>query len=100
MSADISIFGEAAVYLQEEMPVEISFHGGQPITGVLPKSVEVRVIETDPPSGADSVNARFKPAVIEAGIKTSVPTFIKQNDLIVVNTADGSFVRRLEKSKF
>lgn len=99
VTADVSIFGQPAVYLREEMPVEVSFHAGQPITGTLPKSVEVRVVETDPPSGADSVNARFKPAMVEAGVKTSVPTFVQQNDLIEVNTVDGSFVRRIEKSK-
>ena len=38
----------------------------------------------------------FKSAVLENGLKIQVPPFIDAGERIVVNTEDGSYVRRAE----
>jgi elongation factor P len=38
----------------------------------------------------------FKNAVLENGLKIQVPPFIDAGEKIVVNTEDGSYVRRAE----
>lgn len=91
------MFGEQSIFLKEEMSVEISFHGTIPVAGTVPKHIEMKVAETDATGQGDTVNARFKPAILENGIKVSVPTFVSPKETIILNTEDRTFVKRKEK---
>ncbi|GMH37160.1 hypothetical protein BSKO_05033 [Bryopsis sp. KO-2023] len=99
IEVDKSLFGEQAVYLREDLELEVAFHQDAPVTATLPTAIKMKVKETDAPAGADSVNSKFKPAVLENGVKTMVPTFIAPGEEIFVNSIENSFMRRANKYK-
>jgi elongation factor P len=41
-----------------------------------------------------TASSSYKPAVLENGVRTSVPPHIESGTRVVVNTADGSYVER------
>jgi elongation factor P len=60
----------------------------------LPPSVELRVVETEPGiKGASATNVT-KPAKLETGITVQVPPFINQDEVIRVDTAEGTYLER------
>ena len=38
----------------------------------------------------------FKPAMLENGVRTAVPPFVGVGEKIIVNTEDGSYVKRAD----
>lgn len=63
----------------------------------LPPKVVLKVIETDPGVKGNSASNIYKPAVLENGLKTKVPLFIKTGELIRVDTRTGDYVERANK---
>jgi elongation factor P len=69
-------------------------HNGQVVSLELPKVVELTVTETAPqPKGATATN-QLKEAVLETGLKTRVPPFVENGELIKISTEDGSYLSR------
>ena len=62
----------------------------------LPQQVTVTVTEADPVLRGGTAAPSYKSAVLENGMKIQVPPFIDAGERIVVNTEDGSYVRRAE----
>ena len=62
----------------------------------LPNNVECEIENTEGVVKGQTAASSYKPAMLERGIKTSVPQFIAVNDKIVISTIDGSY---LEKAK-
>lgn len=69
---------------------------GKPITVELPKKVEFTVTSTsDAVRGDTAQGAVFKDAVVETGATVKVPMFIKQGDVIRINTETGDYAERV-----
>lgn len=69
---------------------------GKPITVELPKKVELRVVEThDAVRGDTATGSVMKDAKLETGAEIKVPQFIKQGDLIRINTETGEYTERV-----
>jgi elongation factor P len=62
----------------------------------LPDQVTLVVAETEPVVKGQTATSSYKPALLENGIRTSVPPFVGIGDRIVVGTEDGSYMRRAE----
>ena len=90
------VVGDWAAYLQENMAVSLSVHEDKAIAIELPAKVTLAIVETEPVVRGQTAANSFKPAVLENGVRTTVPPFIAVGEKIVVNTADGSYVRRAE----
>ena len=88
------LLGEPAVFLQEGMDVVIESYEGSPISVLLPDTVVMTIVEADPVVKGQTASSSYKPAVLENGVRTSVPPHIESGTRIVVNTADGSYVER------
>ncbi len=88
--------GDAASYLQEGMTVTLAIHEGRAISITLPQKVTLTVVETEPVVKGQTAASSYKPAVLENGVRTSVPPFVGVGEKIIVNTEDGSYVRRAE----
>lgn len=88
--------GDNASYLQEGMKVIVEMHDGKAIGLSLPEQVVLTVSETEAVVKGQTAASSYKPALLDNGIKTSVPPFIKAGDKIIVSTADGSYVKRAE----
>ena len=87
---------ERTAYLQEGMNVILDFHEERPIGLTLPQHVTLEISETEPVVKGQTAANSFKPAILENGVRTSVPPFVGMGEKIVVATEDGSYVRRAD----
>ena len=88
------MMGDKALYLQDNMPVTVNFIEGKPVSVNLPPHVTLTITETEPALKNQTVTSSYKPAVLENGIRTTVPPFVNAGEKIVVSTEDNSYVER------
>jgi elongation factor P len=60
----------------------------------LPNTVELKVVETEPGIKGDTASGGSKPATLETGLVVQVPFFVNEGDVLIINTADGTYVSR------
>jgi elongation factor P len=72
----------------------VAMHEGSPLYIELPASVELVVTYTEPGLQGDRSSGGTKPATVETGITVQVPLFIKQDEKILVDTRNGSYLGR------
>jgi len=89
-----AVVGDAAPYLQEGMPVQVSQFNGIAIALVLPQRATFEVVETEPTTKGQTASSSYKPAVLSNGVRTTVPPHIAPGTRVVVMTADGAYVER------
>jgi len=82
-------------FLKEGQEVDIILFNGRPINLDLPKKIDLKVVETVPGVRGNSATNIMKPATLETGLKIKVPLFIKEGDIIRVNTETGEYVERV-----
>src|SRR2546423_1221223 len=88
------LLGDATSYLIPQLRVKVEFYEGKPMSVELPATVDMTVVETEPGMKGASVSNVTKPAKMETGLVVQVPPFIKENEKIRVNTAEGSYLER------
>ena len=86
--------GDAANFLLENAEVNVAIHEGNPLYIELPASVELEITYTEPGIQGDRSSGGTKPATVETGIEIQVPLFIKQDEVVMVDTRDGSYQGR------
>jgi elongation factor P len=67
---------------------------GKPVGVNLPRTMEFKVASTEPRLQGATKTALYKPAVIETGATVQVPEFIKEGDVIRVDTQDDKYLSR------
>jgi len=90
------LVGDGAGYLKEGDRVTLQFFDGRPINVELPKNVPLKVTYTVDVVKGDTTSNVMKDAELETGITVKVPAFIKQGDLISVDTASGAYRERVK----
>jgi elongation factor P len=88
------IIGDQAVYLQENMAVNLSLHEGVPIAIELPQRVTFEIVEADPVVKGQTASSSYKPAKLSNGQRVMVPPHIGAGTRVVIMTEDGSYVER------
>lgn len=78
--------GEQARFLTPDMNVIVNFIQGKPVSVTIPKTVVVTVAETEPALKGQTQSGSGKPAVLDNGVRITVPAFIEIGEKIVVNT--------------
>jgi elongation factor P len=86
---------DAVKFLKENTKVVILFHEGKPVLLELPIFVELKVVRTEPGVKGDTVSGGTKPAELETGATIQVPLFIKEGDIVRVDTRTGKYVTRV-----
>jgi elongation factor P len=86
--------GDQKGYLKEGDTVQVQLFNDQPITVELPKNVPLKVTYTEDAVKGDTSTNIMKDATVETGIVVKVPAFIKQGDVIRVDTRNGAYVER------
>lgn len=86
--------GDAAQYMLENIGAIVAVHEGLPLYVELPASVELRITYTEPGLQGDRSNAGTKPATLETGATVNVPLFINQDEVVRIDTRDGSYLGR------
>ncbi len=86
--------GEQLKFLREGFEVQIIRFNGNPVSVELPIKVELKVTEAPPEVKGNSGGNITKPVTTETGLVVSAPMFIKEGDVIRVDTRDGEYVER------
>lgn len=89
------IMGDSKNYLLENMAVNVCLFNDRAVGVELPKTVELKVAQTDPGFKGNTVNNTLKPATLETGLVVQVPLHINEGDVLKVNTTDGSYMERV-----
>lgn len=89
-----SVFGDDILYLKPNTPLKALFHEGKIVSYDLPKTVDLKVTDTQPAlKGATATNQQ-KDAELETGLKTRVPPFIEVGEIIRISTESGDYMSR------
>ncbi len=88
------IVGDGAGYLKEGDRVQAQLFNGRVISVELPKNVPLEVTYTETVVKGDTTSSVLKDATLETGITVKVPAFIKQGDIIKVDTRTGEYLER------
>ena len=88
------ILGDAVHYLMPNSRIQVELHEGRPMGVSLPKTVDLKVVETAPGLKSATVTNVLKPAKTETGLVVQVPNFISEGDSIRVDTETGEYLSR------
>lgn len=94
ITIDQDLVGDATIFLQDNMIVNLSLHEGKPVAVQLPETVILAVEQADAVVKGQTASSSYKPAVLENGLRIMVPPHIESGTRIVVNTVDTSYVER------
>jgi len=86
--------GDAKDYLTEGMSVEILYVEGRAVSVELPPSTNLQITESPEGLRGDSSGNVMKPAILETGKSINVPLFIKEGEIIKVDTRTGEYMGR------
>ncbi len=93
------LIGDKKNFLKEGTVVVMLMWGDQPIDITLPITVDLKVIQTEIPLKTATITAQMKQSVLETGFVIGTPTFIKEGDIIKVDTRSGAYVERVSAAK-
>ncbi len=83
-------------YLKEGDAVTAQLFDGRIINVELPKNVPLKVTYAENVVKGDTSSAITKDATLETGISIKVPAFIKKDDIISVDTTNGTYRERIK----
>ena len=87
--------GDDRGYLKEGTSVQVMKYNGAAISLQLPQFVELAVTSTEPGMRGDTAaGGATKQATLETGINVRVPLFIKEGEVVRVNTQTGEVAGR------
>jgi elongation factor P len=69
-------------------------YNGECVGVQLPTAVDLKITECDPAIKGNSATARTKPATLETGLIVHIPEYLKQGEMIRVDTRTGEFLAR------
>lgn len=92
----LDIIGDAVNYLIPNIVFLIERHEGKPVGIEPPQSINLKVTKTAPFLKGATQTASSKPAVLETDITVNVPQFIKEGDIIRIDTREDKYLERVK----
>ena len=77
--------------------VLVNTESEQPMSVELPPHVVLRITYSEPGLKGDTATRTLKPATVETGATVMVPLFVDTDELIKIDTRDGSYVERVKE---
>jgi elongation factor P len=90
------VLGDAIYYLIPNTVVKLEFYENKPIGVLLPDTVDLKVVDTEPTLQKATASAVMKPAKLETGLTIQVPPFISNGDKVKVDTSEARYVQRAQ----
>lgn len=91
-----TIVGDSVGFLKDGQEVDVLYYNDKPINIELPKKVDLKIIETEPGVKGDTAQGSvMKKAKLETGANINVPLFVKEGDIIRINTERGEYTERV-----
>jgi elongation factor P len=88
------VFGDDRLYLKPNTQLMAMFHDAKVVSYELPKTVDLKVVETPPGIKGATATNQTKEAELETGAKTKVPPFIEIGEVIRISTETGGYLSR------
>lgn len=88
------VVDQAADYLKEGSQLNLQMFDGRVINVELPKNLFLEVTYTEDVVKGDTTSSVLKDATLETGLVVKVPAFIKQGDVVSVDTSTGEYRER------
>lgn len=86
---------EETPYLTEELEgILAMIYNGQCIGVQLPAAVTLTIVECDPAVRGNSATSRSKPAKLQTGLVIQVPEYLKQGEVVKIDTRTGQYLSR------
>jgi elongation factor P len=96
LSLQKEILGDAVNYLIPNMPVKLEFYEGKAMGILLPDTVDLKVVDTEPSIQKATASAVMKSAKLETGLIINVPPFVGNGDMVKVDTAEARYIQRVQ----
>jgi elongation factor P len=87
--------GDEGKWLVPNMDVQVEFLEGKPLGIELPRTLELKVEQTEPGVRGDTRTSVTKPAVLENGVTVQVPAFVDAGEVIRVDPSEGTYIERV-----
>ena len=97
IAVEQKIIEDSCLFLKSDLPVTVCLYNGNVINVELPKSVTLKVTQTDVGFKGNTISNTFKPAQLETGHKLQVPLHINEGDEVKINTEDGKYIERVKQ---
>jgi elongation factor P len=91
------VLGSAINYLIPNVVFSVEMYEGKPVGVKPPMTVDLRVTKTEPYLKGATQTASSKPATLETGITINVPQFIKNGDVLRIDTREDKYLERVKK---
>ena len=88
------LLGERRPFLQDGMMVTVEYYGEEALNVSLPQKVVCTVAETEPVVKGQTAANSYKPAILDNGVRVTVPPFVGQDEAIIVNTETVEYAER------
>jgi len=98
VSLTADVIGEAVKYLIPNVIFTIENFEGKPVSIVPPITIDLKVTHTEPFLKGATASASYKPATLENGMVVTVPPFIKEGDVVKVDTRDDKYLERVKNA--
>jgi elongation factor P len=86
---------EVMPYLKEGTTLDLELYEGDPIGIELPITIDLEVVDAPLGYAGDTATAATKEVTLETGMKMQVPLFVKQGDVLRIDTRTGQYVTRV-----
>jgi elongation factor P len=93
------MIGDRAAFLKEGTTVTMTMMGDEPIEITMPTFVELQIIGSELTTKTATITPQNKAARVETGYTIGVPAFIKEGDIIKIDTRTGAYVERITGKK-
>ena len=89
-----SVLGDTVRYLKDNLELELQVYEDEPLDIELPVTVDLKVVEAEVAVAGDTATGATKQVTTETGLKVQVPLFVKEGDVIRVDTLTGEYITR------
>ena len=91
---DAELLGERRPFLQDGMKVTVEYYGEEALNIALPQKVTCKVVETEPVVKGQTAANSYKPAILDNGLRITIPPFVGEGEDIIVNTETFEYSER------
>jgi elongation factor P len=93
------MLGTRSQFLKEGFVVTVSVMEGKVLEVTLPKFVELTVVKGAASTKTDTITAQNKMVELETGVTLAVPAFVKEGDVLKIDTRTSTYVERVSTKK-
>ncbi|MEZ5772824.1 elongation factor P [Defluviimonas denitrificans] len=91
---DADLLGDRRPFLQDGMTATIEYYGEEALSVALPQKVTCKVVETEPVVKGQTAANSYKPAILDNGLRITIPPFVGEGEDIIVNTETFEYSER------